>query len=365
MPKDERARWEEYRSKQLAVVRGLLTELGFSLDDEQPHIGGERFLMQAVTTTSGRKLILLGKEARTDRRVVIKATDDPAGVRELGHERLCRTLLPDIDFAYSVFASPEEILFTRKQGYAISIQAFIGQERPFMERPIGEQFAIALRSFKAQEGAHATTYGHLRRIARTFGRRTVIEYLAAFKAFTQDIEVAFPEMTNVLKDASVFLSDNALTIEQYGDFLTHTDFVPHNFRVAGEKIYLLDHSSLRFGNKYEGWARFVNFMELYNPPLAEALVSYVRDNRTPEESLSLKLMRIYRLGEIIWYYANTLDRSSGDLKELNRARIAWWSHVLECILQDRAPDEKVRRDYIALRDRLRSPEEKERQKGLH
>ena len=368
MPKDEKIRWEEESYRQVEAIKPILEGLGFVLDERQPHMGGERFLMQAVTTASGKKLILLGKENHTGRRVVIKAAKDPAGARELKHERLCRKILSDIGFAYTAFESSEEILFTNADGYTISVQAFIEQDKPFMERTTEEQFAIALRSFKAQEGAHATTYGHIRRSKPTFGCRTASEYIEAFVSFKERVEKAFPEghgLLEALSRAGSFLAEHARTIEQYGDFLTHTDFVPHNFRIAGGKLYLLDHSSLRFGNKYEGWARFVNFMELYNPELAAALLAYVRGNRTPEEALSLKLMRLYRLGEILWYYTNALERSTGDLKELNRARVDWWAHVLQSVLRDEQPAVKVRQAYMQLRDRLRSPDENERQKGLH
>lgn len=346
-------------------IEPVLERLGYTLDEKQPHMGGERFLMQAVTTTSGKKLILLGKEVRTGRRVVIKATRDPNGIRELEHERVCREVLTDIGFAYTAFTSPEEILFTKEQGYTIAVQAFVEQDRPFMERPTEEQFAIALRSFKAQEGAHATTYGHIRRIKKTFGRITAPEYLDAFDYFRKDAQAEFPELAAPLAEAASLLSAHVRTIEQYGGFLTHTDFVPHNFRVAGDTLYLLDHSSLRFGNKYEGWARFVNFMELYNPELAATLVTYVRDNRTPEESLALKLMRVYRLGEIIWYYVRTLEQCDGDLLKLNTERVAWWALVLKSVLRDEQPAPQARKAYIELRDRLRTADEKERQKDLH
>ena len=134
-------------------------------------------------------------------------------------------------------------------------------------------------------------------------------------------------------------------IEQYSGFLTHTDFVPHNIRVVGENIYLLDHSSIRFGNKYEGWARFCNFMALYNPPLEKALVKYVADNRTEEESISLRLMRIYRLGEIIWYYTSALDKSYGNLFALNKKRVELWSKMLENLLSENSLPESFIEDY--------------------
>ena len=161
------------------------------------------------------------------------------------------------------------------------------------------------------------------------------------------------------------LREHEKTIEQYSGFLTHTDFVPHNIRIHDDTIYLLDHSSLTFGNKYEGWARFVNFMTLYNPMLENALVTYVKENRTPEESVSLRMMRIYRLGEIIWYYVQTLEKSTGDLHTLNTARITFWSTVLTHILKDERIPESIITEYKKTRDSLRSDDEKKRQQGLH
>lgn len=351
--KDAQQIWEEYKERELGRVLPVLAELGFALEDIQPHLGGERYLMRAVTTAHGRKLILLGRRASDDKRVVIKATSDLAGTRELERERECRVVLGKINFAYQVFFSPEEILFTRRNGLAISVQAFIEQARPFLERPLEEQFALALKAFKAQEGAHATTWKHHALIQKTFDTKDASDYLQAFKQFSDNTA------------AQEFLQKNLNTIEQYCGFLTHTDFVPHNFRVVGSDIYLLDHSSLRFGNKYEGWARFINFMLLYNPPLERALVQYVRDNRAPEESLSLRLMRIYRLGEIIWYYRDKLAVSSGDLLALNQTRVDFWSGALQAPLQDTTVSREVIAAYQRTRDSLRSEEEKLRQIGLH
>lgn len=369
MPPDAaRQAWEAYRARELAVVAPMLAKLGFELEPEQPHLGGERYLMQAVTTASGKKLILLGRRAKDGMRVVIKTTSDTGGKRELEHERKCRRVLHKINFAYRVFHSPAEILFTERSGYLISIQAFIEQERPFLARPLEEQFALALTVFKAQEGAHATTYGHERLVRTSFGTMETAAYLRTFAGFKDNILRELPDehaLRRPLDEAFALLEKERETIEQYCGFLTHTDLVPHNIRVKGGDIYLLDHSSLRFGNKYEGWARFVNFMALYNPPLAEALREYVRLNRTSEESLSLKLMRVYRLGEIIWYYTNTLKKCSGNLRLLNEARVRFWSRVLDAVLHDETTPPEVLAEYRRTRDALRSEDEKFRQKDLH
>ncbi len=366
--RDEKHVWHKYCERELAGVLPVLLRLGFKLEDAQPHLWGERYLMQAMTTKSGKKLVLLGHFAHNGRRVVIKATSDRAGAEELEHERECRRVLGQIHFAYQVFFSPEEIFFTKKDGYTISVQAFIEQKRTFFERPLAEQFSLALKSFKAQEGAHATTYEHKKFTRKSFSSIDADGYIKTFAIFKKNIltyNQNNKELTDTLRNAQKFFETNRETIEQYCGFLTHVDFVPHNIRIVNSDIYLLDHSSLRFGNKYEGWARFLNFMTLYNQPLEEALVRYVRDNRTSEESLALKLMRIYRLGEIIWYYTNTLEKSLGDLHALNQKRVEFWSLVLDALLKDEKIPLSVITQYQKDRDSLRSEEEKLRQRGLH
>lgn len=360
--------WERYRAEELEVAKRILSSLGFDLEHEQPHIRGERYLQQAVTTTSGRKLILLGRRRTDGMRVVGKVTRNAHGAREIAHERVCRKALKDIDFAYGVLHSPREVLFTEQNGATVFVQEFLETTKPFLARPIEEQCVLALRAFKMQENAHATTYRHHRFIERTFGKKDADGYLESFAIFVEEVKKRVPNDTalhHLLEKAQAFLNEHKRTIEQYGDFLTHSDFVPHNFRVVGSTIYLLDHSSIRFGNKHEGWARFINFMELYNPPLAEAFVQYVSDNRAPEELLSLKLMRIYRLGEIIYYYAHTLEYSSGDLLTLNKERVALWSAILEHVLSDTSVPKKLIETYKKKRDTLRSEDEKKRQIGLH
>lgn len=360
--------WESYRTRELEALTPLLNNLGFSLEEKQPHIGGERYLMQAITTTSGRKLILLGRRKKDNLRVIIKATGDEKGAKELQYERASRQMLHEINFAHGVFFSPEEILFTKQESFTISIQSFIDQARPFLERPLKEQFALVLKAFKAQEGAHATTYGHERLIGQTFEIWNAPQYLTAFKKFVTNIALARPHdagKQETLSKAVAFIESHTETIEQYCGFLTHTDFVPHNFRIVDNTIYLLDHSSLRFGNKYEGWARLVNFMVLYNPELARAIVDYVRLNRTPEEFLALKILRVYRLGEIIWYYTNTLDKSSGNLHTLNTERTHLWHTVLISVLADKEVSPEYLEAYRMKREMLRSEDEKLRQKDLH
>lgn len=365
---DEKKPWENYRERELGLVTPILLDLGFLLEENQPHIGGERHLMQAVTTISGRKLILLGTRIADKKRVVIKITRDLSGARELIHERTCREALQEIAFAYQIFFSPEEIFFGKYNEYTISVQAFIEQVSPFLKRPTEEQFSLALRAFQAQEGAHATVYRHRRFIEKTFGSMDASSYLKSYDEFCKNTIARLPnekDIHDLLGQGERALKKDEEIIERYGDFLTHTDFVPHNFRVVGEKIYLLDHSSLRFGNKYEGWARFLNFMTLYNRPLEEALLFYIQKNRIAEEYRSLELMRIYKLGEIIWFYTNLLKKTSGNLHTLTTERIKFWSAVLKAILGETLVLQEVVQKYKETRDALRSDEEKERQIDLH
>lgn len=360
--------WKEYSAREIATLLPLLERYGFTLEREQPHMGGERYLMQAITTASGKKLILLGKRNSDGKRVVLKATSDPSGIRELEHERLCRKVLHTIRFAYGTFTSPEEILFHKKNGFVLSVQAFIEQESTFLQRPLRDQFFLVLKAFKAQESAHATTYGHMQTVQKTFGSIDAGTYLQNFSTFKKNILAGAPaqkELSSILAKAEDILAANKKTVAQYEGFLTHTDFVPHNFRISNGSMYLLDYSSLRFGNKYEGWARFLNFMTLYNPELEKLLTQYVRDNRTPEESVSLHCMRIYRLGEIIWYYTKTLSQSTGNLLTLNTERITFWSEVLKAILEEKEVPQGVLEAYKKKRERLRSEDEKLRQKSLH
>jgi hypothetical protein len=287
-------------------------------------------------------------------------------MREIQTEHNARHLITNLDFAYHVFSAPEELLYKKTAGFAISISAYIEQESAFLSRPKEGQFMLALRSFKTQEGVHATTYAHAKKIRSTLGMTNAAEYLAGFAAFAKDaLAVNDKALAEALGRASQFLEENKVTIEQYCGFLTHSDFIPHNLRIADSQIYLLDYASIHFGSKHESWARFLNFMMLYNPELEQLLLQYVKDNRSEEEYLSLRLMRAYKLGFLLSFYAGQLDKASGNLKLLAEERIVFWTKALEAIIADRKISQDVLQAYKESRDRLRSEEEKERQKELH
>lgn len=358
--------WKAYCRDELAALAPTLLRLSITLDTEQPHLAGERFLMQAVTTASGKKLILLGTET-SGVRVVVKASRDPQGAHELVHERLCRQELAKLRFAYGSFLTPEERYFGTEDGFTVSVQRFIAQDLPFTKRPLTEQYFLALNALKAQESARATTYAHLSQVRHTFGYRDAQDYADCLSRFTSSIlrHEQNTALASLFSSVETTFSNLQTRVEQYGGFLTHTDFVPHNFRIADGAMYLLDASSLRFGNKHEGWARFLNYLILYNRDLESALLTYLSDNRPEEERESVHAMRLYRLTELIHYYTKTLERSSGNLHSLNTARVAFWSDALAAEHERTRLSEDRIEKYRKVRDALRSDEEQARQKDLH
>lgn len=359
---DKKKLWEEYCQKELEWLRPLLATLGFSLEDTQVHIGGERYVF------SEKKLVLVGKRIKDNLKVIIKVSSSQRGIDEIKHERQCRTMLDKIKFAYHVFFSPPEILYQEKDNKVIFITKYIEQSCQFLERPLKEQFFLSLKGLEVQEGVQITTYEHAHDIDKYFGVWTAKNYLEKFEEYYQDVLVNLADQKDILdlyKNAKEFLLKNSKTIDLYSGFLTHWDFVPHNIRVKGNDIYLLDYSSIRFGNKHESWARFINFMSMHNIELEKALLFYVKKNRAASEYLSLQTMRVYRLAEIIWHYINTLSKADSDLVALNNLRIRFYAQLLKTVLDDQYLDKAIVTEYIAQRDVLRSQEEKIRQKNLH
>ena len=242
------------------------------------------------------------------------------------------------------------------------------QDCQFLERPLTEQFFLGLKGLEVQEGVQVTTYEHAHDVSKYFGIWTADNYLQQFEKYYQTVAIKLADQAEILalyQKAKIFLTDKIKIIDLYGGFLTHWDFVPHNIRINNGDIYLLDHSSLRFGNKHESWARFINFMSMHNIELEKALLFYVQKNRPASEYLSLQAMRVYRLAEMIWHYANTLSKAEGDLLALNNLRIKFYTQLLIAVLIDQGLEQSVVTEYIAQRDTLRSEAEKIRQKNLH
>lgn len=352
--------WTEYRNQEIARITPTLKKLGITLHEQQVHVGGERYLM------SGKKLVLTGEHPEKGR-VVIKVSSSKKGKKEIQDDRACRQVLNSINFAYQDFFLPQELFFSDKKGCLLSVIAYIEQDEHLIDRPLEEQFFLSLRALEAQESVHATTYSHTKAIRETFGLKSAEDYLREFSEFEEKAlsqEPSNETLRNAYARAKTFLFEGKDTIARYAGFLTHHDFVPHNIRIKERDIYLLDHTSIYFGNKYEGWARFVNFMVHHSPELEKALCEYVRANRGEDEYLALRLMRAYKLGLLIQYYTGTLSKTTGDMHKLMRMRLAFWTEVLEAVLDDRHMELARVTRFLDEENLLRSDEEKARRKEI-
>lgn len=341
-----------------AAARSL-AELGFVPDEFQPHLGGERAYFSAD------KSVLFGIRERDGARVVIKIASNSRGRAELERERACRAALERIGFAYGTFHSPEELYAGMHEDTMIVVTRFIEQDRPFLERSLEEQYSLALAGLEAQEGAHAVTSRHLRFARAYFDVWHVDAYLARARQYRDTIAERMGVDDSRITRAVTVLEHAHYDIERYCGFLTHYDYTPQNIRVSEGQLYLLDHASLRFGNKHESWARWMNFMSLYHPELEHMLKRHVQTERAPEEYRSLTAMRLFRLLELINHHVRIANESTDELAELSRVRVAFWEDLLGCVLEDidLAPERIAA--YVRQRDELRSPEEKARQHGLH
>ena len=106
-------------------------------------------------------------------------------------------------------------------------------------------------------------------------------------------------------------------------------------------------------------------MILYNKPLEEALVTYIKDNRDANEYLSLRLMRIYKIAKLLNYHSSAMINSENNLKKLSKIRINFWLDILNSLLKEKTIKKDTINKYIISRNNLRSDEEKNRQKELN
>jgi|CXWL01.1.fsa_nt_gi hypothetical protein len=366
---DEKKAWDAYRERELRDAEPLLKKLGYTLDEKQVHTGGERYLMAGARDVGGggRKLVLTGRRISDQSRVIIKVSSEPAGIREIERERASRVLLHSLNFATSTFSSPEELLFQKQDGRILFITSYIEEELTFIEHELEEQFFLALHAFETQESVHATTSAHAQTIEETFGIVGAKEYLELFETFRTNAISSDPEnerMREVFNRTFAFLHEHRTVIERYSGFLTHSDFSPQNIRIRNRTLFLLDYASMYFGNKYESWARFINFMTQHNPALERMLVEYVRKNRGEEEHLSLRLMRMYKLGFLLQFWTAALAKSEGDLHALVRLRVSFWTEALDAVLRDTPISEDLLHSYLKKQATLRSDEEKARQREI-
>ena len=361
--------WDAYRRDELRRIQPLIESLGFVLDEKQVHTGGERYLMMSARDVGGGglKFVLTGKRTDDNKKVVIKVSREKDGILEIERERKARQLLSTLPFAVWTFNIPQELLFGRYGEYLLFVTEYIEQKIPLLARSLDEQFFMSLKAFETQEGVHATTSQHSSAIRESFGMAGVKEYMTSMDSFVKHARAYNPENTllvSTLIRARGFLLEHKTTIERYCGFLTHADFVPNNLRVREHTLYLLDYASLHFGNKYESWARFLNYMVHHNPALEHTLMDYVRANRGDEEYLSLRLMRVYKLAFLLQFWTSALSHTSGNTHELVMARVAFWTKVLNYILDDVSVPSSDVALILEQEARLRTDEEKARQREL-
>lgn len=346
----------------LEEIAKVIEQIGYSLESEQPHLSGERFLM------SKDKYVLVARRSTDNAKVIIKTSRSTEGKVDINNEKRARDLLKSISFANKKILLPNETYYGEIAGYTLWATEYIEQDKIFVAHTTEEQFFLILSAFEEQESFHATTYEHLNTVKQIFPILQGQEYFREFDKFMQTLtEVRLgTNLAETLIKAASFLRDNKNTIDKHSNYLTHTDFVPHNFRVKDRQIYMLDCSpeyrTVHFGNKYEGWARFLNYMTIHNPELEKTLSDYVRKNRGEEEYLNLRLMRVYKLGFLLDFYAKSISKTEGDLKELTIERINFWHEVLKFILNDQEIPTDFIENYKNKRDNLRSEEEKKRQR---
>lgn len=358
MTKEE---WDAWKMGEIRKATTKLRDLGYALDDEQILIGGERFLQ------SGKKLVLTGQHMGRKERIIAKWSTDKSGMKEIADEHKKRTLLDALDFSYATMRFPTEVGFIDTEDHVLAITEYIPQDTIFIALPLQKQFFFALSALESQEGVHATTRSHqaaIRGLVETFDAD---DYLRTYEEYSARIRERTPGdgvFHQLLADGTRFMRERRTTIARYTGFLTHTDFVPHNLRVNGNSIIILDHTSLAFGNKHDSWARFINFMTVFRPDLERLLLDYVRTNRGMDEYESLRSMRLFKAVLLLDFHTAAREKATGDLRTLITTRISLWEKIVAHILRDTPLPGNIIEEYRAASVRLRSKEEKKRHEEI-
>jgi hypothetical protein len=185
----------------LEHIHTLLGQAGFTLEAEQPHISGERFLM------AKEKLVLVARRNSDDKKVVCKVSNTITGKKEISDEKHARDLLKSISFANRSIIFPEEILWSEKDGHVLWAIEYIDQNKVFVEYSVEEQFFIILEALEEQESFHATTYEHIGRVKKIFPILGRQEYLTEFSRFQKQISENYSdtELEKTLHEAETFL----------------------------------------------------------------------------------------------------------------------------------------------------------------
>lgn len=348
-------------------VAPILAKAGFKLDSEnnQVHIGDERALI------SRDKLVLKGWRTSDARRVIIKVGASPAGMREIERERACRRGLAEINrsFQSTIFFYPDELGFLQEEGLCISIIEYVDQGMRFLDRSREEKLNLSLSALHAQERVTVDAVTTLVGIVYRFGTVGADGYLSEFEARLGDALMYFPQnrmLRSNLERAITFFRERLGHVRDHLGFLVHADFVPNNFRVIGSRIYYLDLGAFRFGNRYESWARYLNWLMVWDYRLEAALFGHFSENRGPEHYACLSAMRAFKIGFLIQVYSKHLPEVQHDarLHALQSGRVNFWTSALIALIRGDHVPERTAEEFAQFQESLRSERERRRQKEL-
>jgi hypothetical protein len=353
--------WENWKDLEMKKVSDILEKINISLNKEQIQLSGERFLM------SGKKLVLEGFSVNLQKKVIVKYSTDKELIKEILDERNRKDTLEKIKFSYKSINFPKEIYFEKKPEYVLLVTEYIEQETLYVKMSEEDKFFLALKALEAFEGVHSVVGSHqkaLNKLNKPFESNDYLKKFEEMYSETKNFLNHESKTVKTLEIAKELLNKNKDLIEKYCNFLTHDDFVPHNMRVKDNDVVVLDHSSLILGNKYESWARFLNFMLIYGLETEKRLSNFVLENRGEEEYFVLRLMRIFKISFLLNFYAKSILKSSDNLQKLQTKRLNWWTEVLEKIISNQNIEKGFVDEHHKFLEELRSEEEKKRHKEI-
>ena len=348
--------FKENIQKELKALEPRIEALGFELLSKQPHITGER------TYQSQTRLVLEAIHTESGKKVIIKTSKDPEYKKELRYEKGVKELLERINYADKVLLSPRDLFYIEQDDYIFYISEYIEQDAVFVSHSLEEQFFMILPMLESMETYFISTYEMHKGVAKICPIYDYARYHSLTKEYKTTIEKLLPEKKALFNRALSYFKNHQKEIEMFTGYLIHDDLVPHNMRIQGRKIYMLDHATMRFGNKYDTWARFLNYMTIHNPELRDKLYEHIKQERDKEDYKAIQAMRVYKTFMILDYYVDVYASSKGNTQELALVRMHFWSDVLKSIIEETLTPYELIGEYRNKRDTLRSQEEKERQR---
>jgi hypothetical protein len=186
--------WEDWKDAALKEVMVILHRLDIMIDDDQPHLSGERYLM------SGKKLVLQGLHKTTNKKIVIKYASDKEYVKEIKNERQKKESVANINFGYKSLSFPIEFLFESNKNYTILVTEFITQDILFIKLPLQTQFFLSLKVLEAFEGIHTVVSKHNAALKKLGGNKN---YVKIFNEMVGEIRSILPDNKELLEKLKI------------------------------------------------------------------------------------------------------------------------------------------------------------------